>query len=221
MKIEKIWLDQFIPTDGLVVVIDVIRAFTTAANAFYHGAKEIIPVLEIKDVFDLHEQYPNTLMMGEFKKEKVEGFDFGNSPTQFIGHSINGSTIIQRTTCGTQGVIRALKAADHILVGSFVIAKATAERILQINPQKVTLLMTSIVKGDEDAAFADYLEELLLRGEVDPAPYLKRTEAQEAPVDQKASIMALDQFPFAIELFDKETLPILKPVYPNGTVYSS
>lgn len=220
MKIEKIWLENFVPTDGLIVVIDVIRAFTTAANAFHHGAKEIFPVLEVEDAFALQKDNPHLLMMGEVQKEKIEGFHFGNSPTQFIGHTLEGASMVQRTTCGTRGVMKALEKANHILASSFVIANATVKRIEKMGPKKITLLMTSKVKGDEDAALADYLEKLLLGISIDPTPYLERTRAQDAPPDQKAAILDLDRFDFAIELFNKDSLPVLKPVYPNGSLWN-
>ena len=224
MKIEKVWLRDFTPRPGLVVAIDVIRAFTTAAHAFHNGAEKIIPAMHVDEAFLIQKQHPSSLLMGEIKGEIIQGFDYGNSPTQFEGRAIKGSTIVQRTTCGTQGVIRALEEADHILAGSFVIAQATADRILQIAPKQVTLLMTSILNGDEDAALADYLEELLIGNRPDPEPFLKRVRNQQEfsfklPKDQMQAIAHLDRFAFAIELFQAEPFPFFKPVDSLGKTW--
>lgn len=225
MKIEKVWLSNFRATEGLVVVIDVIRAFTTAAYAFHAGAEKIIPVLHIEDALSIHKMHPEMLLMGERKGEIIEGFHFGNSPVQFEGCSIQSATMIQRTTCGTQGVVLALEKADHLLVGSFVIAKATANRILQLAPKCVTLLMTSIHHGDEDAAFAEYLEGLLLGKNPDASSFLERVEKRPLdfifPSDQKKqmeAIVDLDRFSFAIELVKSRPFPFLKPIYSLGEV---
>lgn len=49
MKINKISRDRSHEVTGLAVVIDVIRAFTTAAYAFQSGAKKMILVSTIEE----------------------------------------------------------------------------------------------------------------------------------------------------------------------------
>ncbi|HXD12234.1 MAG TPA: 2-phosphosulfolactate phosphatase, partial [Anaerolineales bacterium] len=67
---------------GLVVVIDVIRAFTNAAVAFSRGAQEIYPVSSVEEALQFKATTPNSLACGEVGGLPPEGFDFGNSPTQ-------------------------------------------------------------------------------------------------------------------------------------------
>ena len=66
--------------EGLAVVIDVFRCFTTEAVAFANGAKEIVLVAEIEEAFELQKLGRGDLLMGEVGGKKPEGFDFGNSP---------------------------------------------------------------------------------------------------------------------------------------------
>ena len=65
---------------GTAIIIDVFRAFTTAAIAFDHGAKEITLFAEPQDAMALHKKGVGDYLMGEVGGKKPEGFDFGNSP---------------------------------------------------------------------------------------------------------------------------------------------
>jgi 2-phosphosulfolactate phosphatase len=137
---------------GTVVVIDVIRAFTTAAFAFAAGAQEIIPVNTIKEALALHERFPDALVMGcDSDRFPPEGFDFGNSPAALIGRDLHGRRIIQYTTNGTRGIVRS-DGAETLLASSFVCARATAEYIKQLSPTEVTFVITGRESEDRDCA---------------------------------------------------------------------
>jgi 2-phosphosulfolactate phosphatase len=66
---------------GVVIVIDVLRAFSTAAYAFSRGAKKVILVSTVDEALSLKSTIPNAKAMGEVGGLRPEGFDFGNSPT--------------------------------------------------------------------------------------------------------------------------------------------
>src|SRR5262245_55967583 len=95
---------------GLVVVIDVIRAFTNAAFALSRAAKEIYPVSTVEEALQFKAQTPNSLACGEFGGLPPEGFDFGNSPTHTKTLDLKEKILVQRTGAGTQGIIRSIKA---------------------------------------------------------------------------------------------------------------
>jgi 2-phosphosulfolactate phosphatase len=176
MKINQISLDGCDQAAGLVVVIDVLRAFTTAAFAFAAGAAEILLVGDVAEAFAGREQWPDALLMGEVEGRAIPGFDFGNSPTALDGLDLNGRRFIQRTSAGTQGVVRSTQA-DTIFAASFVCAGATARAILALRPEQVTFVNTGIYPGgygEEDVACSDYLAALLRGEQPDPAPYLAR-----------------------------------------------
>jgi len=152
---------------GVVVVIDVIRAFTNAAFAFSRGAKEIYPVSKINEALQFKVQNPNSLACGEEGGIPPEGFDFGNSPTQTSTLDLSGCVIVQRTGAGTQGIIRSVNA-EHMLAASLVVAGATVKYIRKLNPETMTFVITGQYApehGDEDLACAEYLQ-ALLKGQI-------------------------------------------------------
>ncbi len=165
---------------GVAVVIDVIRAFTTAAYAFAAGAREILPVSTIEQALALGAELPGVLLMGEIGGRPVEGFDLGNSPSALDGRDFSGRTIIQRTTAGTQGIVCSAPRADHVFACSLVCASATARTVRQLAPEVVTFVLTGfragsdVNDGDEDAACADYVEALLRGAVPDVAPAVRR-----------------------------------------------
>jgi 2-phosphosulfolactate phosphatase len=154
---------------GSVVVIDVLRAFTTAAYAFAAGAKEIVLVSEVDEAFALRERFERAVLVGEVGGKPIAGFDHGNSPArmrELDPSGLSGTTVILRSSSGTQGVTRA-RAADETWLGSLVVASATA-RALAGSAKTITLIaMGSPYDGDdessgaEDDACADLIEALL------------------------------------------------------------
>jgi 2-phosphosulfolactate phosphatase len=176
MKIEKKRLEDPIDPASLVVVIDVLRAFTTAAFAFAGGIKEIFVTRTIQEALDLHELHPHAFLLGEQHGKPIENFHFSNSPAEIVAATnLKDARLIQRTTCGTQGLLLS-QNASVVLASSFVVAEATYQRIVQHNPSHVTFLITGHEEADEDAALADYLE-LKLKGQsplIDP--FLKRVK---------------------------------------------
>ena len=63
---------------GPVVVVDVIRAFTTAAYAFGSGAAEIDLVGDVEEALAFKEVHPGTITLGEDRGLRPEGFDHPN-----------------------------------------------------------------------------------------------------------------------------------------------
>lgn len=103
---------------GLAVIIDVCRAFSVAAYVMAQGAQEIFPVGTVEEAKELGKRYAGSLLIGEIGAKKIEGFDFGNSPTEVRNKNFSGKSIVQRTSAGTQGIINATHA-DAILTGAF------------------------------------------------------------------------------------------------------
>lgn len=230
MNIKRATLETCAQADGLVVVIDVIRAFTTACFAFEAGAKEIILASGVDEALALRDRMPGALMMGEVGGLPPEGFDYGNSPSQLIGMNLSGRRMIQRTGAGTQGVVRSTRA-DRLLAASFCCASATVRYIRGVSPASVTLVITGQRPpqsgegyGDEDAAFADYLEARLNGLEPDAAPYLERVRrSRDADEDARrfpgfaADMICctdLDRVQFAMVVQRRDGLPVMRPVIP-------
>lgn len=165
MEILRADLSTCHTATGFVVVIDVLRAFTTTSYLFGAGVEEIILVSGVDEAFRLHEKMPDHLLVGEDHGIKVPGFDFGNSPSEIVKSNLFGKRVIQRTSAGTQGVILASNASI-ILTAALTNISATARYINELSPGKVTLVQTGFLRaegwGDEDVACADIIEDILL-----------------------------------------------------------
>ncbi len=113
---------------GGVVVIDVLRAFTTAAYAFGAGAESIYLVSGVEEALSFKNSHPGVLAMGENHGLRPDGFDFPNSPAALHQADLAGRTLVQRTSAGTQGVVGAA-GADRLWAASLVCASATAAAV--------------------------------------------------------------------------------------------
>jgi 2-phosphosulfolactate phosphatase len=161
---------------GLTVVIDVFRAFSTAAYVMANGAERIHPVGSLEEAFRLRELHPDWLLMGERGGRKVPGFDYGNSPYEVSGVDFTGRMVVQTTSAGTQGIVNAV-GAEEILLGSFVMADAIIEYITRKNPEIVSLVAMGWggrVKSPEDESLAEYIEKRLSGLEPDFASMKQR-----------------------------------------------
>jgi len=148
---------------GLAVIIDVLRAFTTAAYVMANGAERIIPVASLEEAFELKRLHPEWVLMGERDGRKVEGFDFGNSPYEVRDVDFTGRTVIQTTSAGTQGVVNA-REAEEVVLGSFVTAGAIVKHIQRVQPEVVSLVAMGsrgIEPAEEDELCAEYIERCL------------------------------------------------------------
>ena len=196
---------------GVVVVIDVIRAFTVAAYALAGGARELWLVRTVEEAHTLREyalaagvdgaplaQPP--LLAGEVGGRLIPGFDMSNSPSQMAAANVRGRLIIQRTGAGTQGAVGASQAT-RLLVGALVNARATAAYARQLAMQAdgvITLLPTASRQQVGDGAFspqedelcADYLTALLTA----PAATNAVSDADEALATAVTEMVASGRF---------------------------
>jgi 2-phosphosulfolactate phosphatase len=219
LKINVVSSDTSETVTGLVVVIDVLRAFTTAAYALAAGATEIIPVRTVAEAVALRQRLPDALIAGEVLGTRVPAFDLGNSPSEVLRTPLAGKRLIQRTSGGTQGLVRAA-GATTVLAGSFVCAGATLRYLQRLQPAEVTFVITGAYPGwdgDEDRACAEYLSAGLHGRRADAGPFLARVRASvpgrlfadaahpEYPAEDLHCCLALDRFDFALRVERQDT----------------
>lgn len=166
-SIHRATLETCATATGIVVPIDVLRAFTTAAFLFDAGVEETTLVSTVEEALALKQADPALILVGEERGLPIAGFDFGNSPTAIAGLDLHGRRAVQRTSAGTQGVVRSVNA-DEIWLGSLVVASATLRQIQRSRFDQVTLVPTEyfphepdLTQGAEDVACADLLESWL------------------------------------------------------------
>lgn len=164
MKIEILeFIEGAKKAKGVAVIIDVFRAFSVECFAFDAGAARIIATAGVEDAFGLKNTYNNPVLVGERDEKKIDGFDFGNSPTEIIKTDLHGKTVIHTTTSGTQGLINAL-SADVVLTGSLVNAGALVNYIKTLNPEHVSLVAMGYrgtQSAEEDLLCAEIISERL------------------------------------------------------------
>lgn len=149
--------------EGIAVIIDVFRAYTVESYAFANGIERIYPIASMEGAYEMKAQHPELLLAGERHAVKGEGFDFGNSPAQLENVDLSGKSMIHTTSAGTQG-IEAAKNADVILLGALVNARATAEYIRSLAPERVSLVCMGYENKeptDEDTFCAEYIKTIL------------------------------------------------------------
>ncbi len=109
---------------GVVVMIDVLRASTTITTALAAGAVEVFPLGEVEQSQQKAAALRQTLdrppvLGGERGGLPIDGFDLGNSPSEYTAQSVGARTVIFTTTNGTQALL-ICGAAKRVLIGSFV-----------------------------------------------------------------------------------------------------
>jgi len=182
MQILRTDLSGCAQARGAVVVIDVLRSFTTAAFALAGGALEVVAVASLDAARALRASDRGALVLGAVGGgAAAPGVDMGNSPAQVAARDLTGRRVIQCTAGGTRG-LHACAGAELLLAGSLVCAAATAAYLRALAPPSVVLVVTggwADRDGDEDHACADLIE-ALLRGRDPPrAPYAARVRASD------------------------------------------
>jgi 2-phosphosulfolactate phosphatase len=164
MKIKNFkFLEGAAKAEGLTVIIDVFRAYTTAAYLFANQAEKIFIVSKVETARKLKKELNNPVLIGERKGIKIEDFDFNNSPYFISQHNFMGKEIILSTSAGTKGIIAAENAAE-VITGSFVNISAAAEYIKSKKPEIVSLVAmgnNGVTEADEDNLYVDQLANLL------------------------------------------------------------
>lgn len=137
-------------TDKIAVVIDVFRATSTMVTALANGCQAIIPVLTTEEAIERRISEPGSLLGGERKALRIEGFDLGNSPFDYPPEKVGGKKIIMTTTNGTRA-IQAVAAANRVMIASFLNIDSIAHaifRYLETNPKTKGIVI--ICAGSED-----------------------------------------------------------------------
>jgi 2-phosphosulfolactate phosphatase len=199
---------------GVAVVIDVFRAFSVACYAYAGGAARIIPLADIEEARALKRADPALITIGERYGRKLEGFDFGNSPTDISAADIRGKTLVHTTHAGTQGLTNA-HGAEVVLTGSLVNAGAICAYIKSLAPDHVTIVRMGTHGAErcaEDDACAELLHARLAGRPFDPStlrPRLRHAPAAEkffdpeatwAPESDFALCTDVDRFDFVLRL---------------------
>lgn len=124
---------------GAAVVIDVFRAFTVSACALAGGARGCVLVRTVAEARAVAAAEPGAVISAEEGGYPVPGIPISNSPSMVLAADLAGRLLVQRTSAGTQAAAAA-SGADPLLAASLVVAGATASRLRELEPDRVTLV---------------------------------------------------------------------------------
>ncbi|MCB0976770.1 MAG: 2-phosphosulfolactate phosphatase [Acidimicrobiales bacterium] len=213
---EPLYLNRFQldGVDGVVVVIDVLRAFSTAAYALGAGARTIHLVGGLEEAVELGRSIPGALVVGEERGRKPPAFDLPNSPFIVSRADVAGRVLVLRTSSGTQGVMAAVDA-DRLFVAGLATASATAAAVTDCGLGAPAYVLTGWLPdwaAEDDRATAEHIEAVRTAESPDPvaaseavraSPEAFRTlEAGEGNMDPRDVDFAadVDRFAFAMEV---------------------
>jgi 2-phosphosulfolactate phosphatase len=109
------------------VVVDVLRATSTIAQALASGYERVLCAAEIDEARALRASLPDSLLGGERKAVRVEGFDVGASPREFL--EARARTLILSTTNGTRAILETAERCERVVLGSLLNLAAVAAAV--------------------------------------------------------------------------------------------
>ncbi|MGC9974924.1 MAG: 2-phosphosulfolactate phosphatase, partial [Gaiellaceae bacterium] len=110
----------FEPVDApLAIAIDVLRATSTITQALASGYQRVLCCTDVEDARALAAEQGPAVLGGERKCVPIPGFDFGNSPREYVGEPA-APTLVLSTTNGTRLLVTAAAHAERVLVASLL-----------------------------------------------------------------------------------------------------
>src|SRR5947208_9238784 len=109
----------------VAIVVDVMRATSTIAQALASGYRRVLCCREIEEAKALREQLGDEAVVGgERNAVLIEGFDLGASPREYL--EPRAETAILTTTNGTRAILNAAASCHTVLLGSLLNLDAVA-----------------------------------------------------------------------------------------------
>lgn len=207
-------------SEDVAIMVDVLRASTTITVAL-NNFNEVIPIKTIEDAILLSEKY-RAVVAGERNGATIEKFDAGNSPMEI--KNLKGNVLVLTTSNGTR-VLGGMKSKT--LIGSFVNAKAVAEKAAEIADNHIEIVMAG-VGGKfviEDFLGAGEIISHLKDFDLDEkalAAYMasRDEEMVDDAVKNSNSAFGLGELGFSrdVEFCLRRNIYNLVPAYENGTI---
>lgn len=145
---------------GIVVTIDVLRAFSTACYIMDKNPLRLEITASTPYAVKSKKYNKNLILLGEDHGRDINGFDYNNSPAQIKKADLTGKDVLLRTTAGTNTMVR-IPDDSTVFTGSFVNAEATVQVIQAMHPDMVTFVPTSHkYLNNEDFKCAAYMKSL-------------------------------------------------------------
>lgn len=159
------------------LVVDVLRATSTIAEALSHGYRRVLCCAEVDEARALRSRVNEALLAGERKCVRIPGFDLGNSPQEFLEPL--GETVVLTTTNGTRALLAATQRCGLVIAASLLNLSAAVEAARAAGEDVVIVCAGVLGRFAMDDAYVAGRIVELLAGE--------RTDAAEAAVRLRQS----------------------------------
>jgi 2-phosphosulfolactate phosphatase len=171
--------DAKLSDNKIAVVFDVLLATSTITSALYHGAKEVIPVLNREEAIkEAEESDPReTILVGEYDGKAIDGFLVPHPNA--LRTQVKNKTMILSTTNGTVA-IRKAASAKRVYIGSILNGQTVADTIRMCYSDETVVVICSGSSGAfslEDFYGAGYFLDCLVR---DSEPHWELTDPARA-----------------------------------------
>ena len=127
MKVDVAFTPDGVLEAPVAVVVDVMRATSTIAQALASGYERVYCCREVEDARALQAKLGEGLIGGERNAVRIEGFDIGASPREVL--EPRGTVLIYSTTNGTRAVLNAAAACGRVFLGSLLNLAAVARAV--------------------------------------------------------------------------------------------
>src|SRR5919202_741883 len=124
MRVHVTFTPSEAATAELGIVVDVVRATSTIAQALASGYRRVLCCAEVEQARALRSSLPDAVVGGERDAVRIDGFDVGASPREFLEPL--AETLVLSTTNGTQAILAAAKRSDEVILGSLLNLGAVA-----------------------------------------------------------------------------------------------
>jgi 2-phosphosulfolactate phosphatase len=160
------WTDDVI-NNGVVVIVDTLRATSTIPVALYSGAKKVDIVRDGETAKRMKKENADCIIAGERGGIPLEGFECGNSPFYLSGTS-KGKDVVLTTSNLSLVMDKVAGAGMPVIAASVVNAKAVAEYIAEKGYDHILFLATGTyrmhgqryeraIRTEEDSIAALYI----------------------------------------------------------------
>ena len=172
----------------LGIVVDVMRATSTIAQALASGYSRVLCCAEIEDALALKAELGDAaITAGERDAQRIEAFDAGASPREFL--EPRAETLILSTTNGTRSIVAAAASCEEVVLGALLNLAAVAAHV----SEEDTVILCAGYKN----AFA--IDDAYCAGRIVQLLDAERTDAAVA------SQVIAERFPDAIDGINART----------------
>jgi 2-phosphosulfolactate phosphatase len=124
MRVAVAFTPEQAPPADVGIVVDVLRATSTIAQALAGGYKRVLCCTEIEEARALRTEISDSLVGGERDAVRIDGFDVGASPREFL--EARAETLILSTTNGTRAILETALRCETVVIGSLLNLEAVA-----------------------------------------------------------------------------------------------